>query len=159
MFTIKETNNKRFYYNDLYYDFIFNFGNIREYYFYDYRSKEDISERILYLKKSYGEETRNRICNILEKQNSSLGCGRKTLENIKSLKNKNTFAVVTGQQPGLITGPIFIIYKALSLIRLCNFLENSFNLKVVPVFWNATDDDNPGAIDNVFFTDSCLKQV
>lgn len=48
--------------------------------------------------------------------------------------------VTTGQQPGLFTGPLYSIYKALSAIALAARLERERGVPVVPVFWVAGDD-------------------
>ena len=49
-------------------------------------------------------------------------------------------AVTTGQQPGLFTGPLYTIYKALSCLALAARLEREWRTPVVPVFWVAGDD-------------------
>ena len=48
--------------------------------------------------------------------------------------------VTTGQQPGLFTGPLYTIYKALSAAALARCLEAERKVPVVPVFWVAGDD-------------------
>jgi bacillithiol biosynthesis cysteine-adding enzyme BshC len=48
--------------------------------------------------------------------------------------------VTTGQQPGLFTGPLYTIHKALSAVALARQLETRWRRPVVPVFWLAGDD-------------------
>jgi len=48
--------------------------------------------------------------------------------------------ITTGQQPGLFTGPLYTIYKALSAITLARRVERERGIPVVPVFWVAGDD-------------------
>src|SRR5690348_6712969 len=50
--------------------------------------------------------------------------------------------VTTGQQPGLFTGPLYTVYKALSANALARRLEQDLGGRtpVVPVFWVAGDD-------------------
>lgn len=48
--------------------------------------------------------------------------------------------VVTGQQPGLFTGPLYTIYKAATAVILAQKLQARFGVPHVPVFWVASDD-------------------
>lgn len=48
--------------------------------------------------------------------------------------------VVTGQQPALLTGPLYTIYKAITAIRLAARLEAAHGKPVIPVFWIGSDD-------------------
>jgi bacillithiol synthase len=56
------------------------------------------------------------------------------------LREPGAVAVTTGQQPGLFTGPLYTIYKALSTAALARILERQWQRPVVPVFWVAADD-------------------
>jgi len=48
--------------------------------------------------------------------------------------------VTTGQQPGLLTGPLFTVYKALTAVALAEALSERLGEPVIPVFWVAGDD-------------------
>jgi bacillithiol biosynthesis cysteine-adding enzyme BshC len=85
------------------------------------------------------ERKREEVCAILLRQNKAFGCGDATFENLQRLAQAGSFAVVTGQQVGLFSGPAFTIFKALTTIRLANYLAEQ-GLPVVPVFWLATED-------------------
>jgi bacillithiol synthase len=56
------------------------------------------------------------------------------------LSQPDALAVTTGQQPGLLTGPLYTVYKALSTAALARVLERRWRRPVVPVFWAAGDD-------------------
>ena len=56
------------------------------------------------------------------------------------LLEPGALVVTTGQQPGLFTGPLYTIHKALSTVALARKLEAEWQRPVVPVFWLATDD-------------------
>jgi bacillithiol biosynthesis cysteine-adding enzyme BshC len=85
------------------------------------------------------EGKRGEVCAILLRQNKAFGCGDATFENLQRLAQAGSFAVVTGQQVGLFSGPAFTIFKALTTVRLANYLAEQ-GLPVVPVFWLATED-------------------
>lgn len=87
----------------------------------------------------YGASSRAALVKILERQNERFGCGDLTRANIKRLSEPGTFAVVTGQQVGLLSGPAFTLYKALTAVRLAQALS-ARGLPSVPVFWLATED-------------------
>lgn len=50
------------------------------------------------------------------------------------------FVVTTGQQAGLLGGPLFTLYKALSAVVLADVLQERLGVAVLPVFWVASED-------------------
>ena len=62
------------------------------------------------------------------------------LASLDALETPGALAVVTGQQPGLLGGPLLHLYKALHTARLARELSRAWNRPVVPVFWNHGDD-------------------
>jgi bacillithiol synthase len=59
---------------------------------------------------------------------------------LERLRNPSTLVVTTGQQPGLLTGPLYTIHKALSTVALARLCEARWGRPVVPVFWAAGGD-------------------
>lgn len=59
---------------------------------------------------------------------------------LERLREPGTLVVTTGQQPGLFTGPLYTIHKALSAAALARVLARHWDRPVVPVFWMAGDD-------------------
>jgi len=62
------------------------------------------------------------------------------LDSARALAHARCFAIVTGQQPGFTTSPLYTLYKALSAIRLARVLSQRLETRVVPIFWNHADD-------------------
>lgn len=59
---------------------------------------------------------------------------------LERLLSGDSLCVTTGQQPGLFTGPLFTVYKALTAVALARDAESRLGRPVVPVFWVAGDD-------------------
>ena len=85
------------------------------------------------------EVDRERVCNALANMNKRWGAGEETLKNIQLLRESDCLAVVSGQQAGLFSGPLYTIYKALSAVKLAGCLRTR-GTKSVPVFWIASED-------------------
>jgi bacillithiol biosynthesis cysteine-adding enzyme BshC len=70
---------------------------------------------------------------------------RRSLERVVE---EEGFLVTTGQQPGLFTGPLYTVHKALSAIALGRWLEGVLDAPVVPVFWTASEDHDWAEVDH-----------
>ena len=98
----------------------------------------DVAERIPDVLSHYTID-RGCLCDALDEFNRDTGSGERTFDNINLLREPETVAVVTGQQAGLFTGPLYTIYKALSAVKMAECLSKT-GRKAVPVFWIATED-------------------
>ncbi|GGI14440.1 bacillithiol biosynthesis cysteine-adding enzyme BshC [Gottfriedia solisilvae] len=74
-------------------------------------------------------------------------------ENMKKLRNEDTFVVIGGQQAGLLTGPLYTIHKIISIIQLAKKYEDELNISVVPVFWIAGEDHDIDEINHIHTID------
>ncbi len=94
---------------------------------------------------------RNEIYNILSESYKN-STEKKIWENIELFRKNTTFAIVTGQQPDLLTGPLFIIYKAISAVKLAEKIKNIFpDYNFVPVFWVNSEDHDIDEINHAYF--------
>jgi bacillithiol biosynthesis cysteine-adding enzyme BshC len=102
------------------------------------RFHHELAERAPEVLAAY-QTDRQKLCDALEAMNRTWGARSETLDNIARLRETNCLAVVSGQQAGLFTGPLYTIYKALSAVKLAGCLTQR-GTQAVPVFWIATED-------------------
>ena len=140
---------------NLFLDYMYEFENVQEYYKHNFRDKENYTS----LFKSISESRKDKqidISSILKNQYSSLQkVSDKTHGNIESINNSKTIAIVTGQQLGILGGPLYTIYKIITAIRLANqFTERYDDFKFVPVFWLEGDDHDFNEVRSVNLFDN-----
>src|SRR5213076_2754095 len=82
---------------------------------------------------------RKRVPDALERINRRVGSPELTFKNIEMLRRPGSVAIVTGQQAGLFTGPLYTIHKAMTVIKLTACLREQ-GVEAVPVFWIASVD-------------------
>lgn len=87
------------------------------------------------------------VCDALMEVNTAINAGPASMKNLERLRADRSVAVVTGQQAGLFTGPLYTVYKALSAARLAVRLTES-GVEAVPVFWAATEDHDFAEVAN-----------
>ncbi|WZY01076.1 bacillithiol biosynthesis cysteine-adding enzyme BshC [Bacillus sp. FSL W7-1360] len=83
---------------------------------------------------------RQALCDELEKKHAGLPHAEPCLNHIHKLRKDESLVVVGGQQTGILTGPLYTVYKAMSLIIMARHYEQTLQRPVVPVFWVAGED-------------------
>ncbi|MGV9003785.1 bacillithiol biosynthesis cysteine-adding enzyme BshC [Flavobacterium sp.] len=109
-------------------------------------------------KESFPKENRNLLFNELNGQYQEFEISSLTSQNISLLKESNTFTITTGHQLNLFTGPLYFLYKIITVINLCrelkiNYPENNF----VPIYWMATEDHDFEEINHFQFRDNKIS--
>jgi bacillithiol synthase len=87
------------------------------------------------------------LADILREQNRVWGMSAETEAGITALET-GAYCVITGQQAGLFSGPLYTVYKALTAVALARELSTRLEKPVVPVFWIASDDHDLPEIDH-----------
>ena len=141
------------YYNQIFLDYISDYDKLDLFFNGDYR-KDDVYKNIIDRKsKTYLDNKlfdRDTIANILRDQNKFFNSSQKTFDNIELLREPNTFAVVTGQQTGILTGNYYTVLKALNTVQLSMNLNLKFpDYNFVPVFWLEGDDHDFLEVNNI----------
>ena len=139
----------------LFRDYLKDATSLREFYPTAVKFHHELPARVPEVLAQY-QNDRAALCDALRDMNASWGAGAETLNNIELLRESDSIAVVSGQQVGLFSGPLYTIYKALSAVKLAGCL-NQRNTKAVPVFWMATEDhDFPEVAKAEFIGRDCL---
>ena len=80
---------------------------------------------------------------------AALRPGNPESASLNELAQPGTVAVVTGQQVGLLSGPAYTIFKALTAVRIARQLKQE-GIRAVPVFWLATEDHDLAEVDHAW---------
>ena len=91
--------------------------------------------------KNFPIENREILVKVLINQYQNFEVSETTSNNIKILKDTKTFTITTGHQLNLFTGPLYFLYKIVSVINLTKELKIAYpEYNFVPVYWMATED-------------------
>ena len=124
----------------LFLDYLYDFNKVKKFYKNNVHDKDNylsIFKRISAQKKV----PRTQLTGILTNQYNGLPLSSNTSKNIAILSDNNTLAVVTGQQLGILGGPMYTLYKIITAIKLSNYLSQRYDdFNFVPVFWLEADD-------------------
>ncbi|GAA4715482.1 bacillithiol biosynthesis cysteine-adding enzyme BshC [Brevibacillus fulvus] len=111
--------------------------------------REAYRERLAWLRqKTYIH--RQRLAEGLYAYNQQLGNSQLALDNIMKLREDDTYVVIAGQQAGVLTGPLYTIYKAIHVVKAARKLSEELQVNVVPVFWIAGEDHDLDEINHVY---------
>ncbi len=108
---------------------------------YDFDSTPENVEKVILSRDKLNSTNRAILVDTLESQYSKLESCDLVLANIQSLKKQNSFTLTTGHQLNLFTGPLYFIYKIISVIKGAVELNEKYpEYHFVPVYWMATED-------------------
>jgi bacillithiol biosynthesis cysteine-adding enzyme BshC len=93
---------------------------------------------------------RSEVVPLLAEYNARLGAQERALANVETLREPDTFCVITGQQAGFLGGPAYTAFKIATTIRLAAHLQASLKVHVVPIFWLASEDHDFGEINHTY---------
>lgn len=132
----------------LFVDYASAYDRVAKYYNGNFKDLSDLRQVIDQVGRK--PKDRSTLVRVLSEQNREFHCSIKTLANIDLIHEDNTFAVVTGQQVGLLTGPLYTLYKIITVLKLTDRLNASLpEYRFVPIFWLEGEDHDFEEVNNV----------
>lgn len=98
-------------------------------------------------KRAFSDESRTILYHTLKDQYRGIKIHPQVQQNIDALYERKTFTVTTGHQLNIFTGPLYFIYKIVTVINACKRLKAEYpDYKFVPVYWMASEDHDVAEI-------------
>ena len=116
---------------------------------------ENFADQIQEKQNNFTTKDRELLVTAIQQQyHDKKNISEATKHNIAKLEQQNCFTITTGHQLNLFSGPVYYLYKILSVINLSEQLKNKYsNYDFVPVFWMATEDHDFEEINHFKFRD------
>lgn len=119
---------------------------IHTFFEYEY-SDESFQKRAAYLEQQMKDQTE--LTMIIRQFMEPFGLSDKINEHLKQLE-QGALVVVGGQQAGVLTGPLYSVNKAISVIALAKEQSVKLQRPVVPIFWIAGEDHDLEEINHTY---------
>lgn len=102
---------------------------------------ENFRDQIAEKTASFTQERRNILAASIQKQYEGFTLSLSAEKNISLLKESNTFTITTGHQLNIFTGPLYFIFKIVTVINICKQLKAKYpDSNFVPIYWMASED-------------------
>jgi bacillithiol biosynthesis cysteine-adding enzyme BshC len=102
---------------------------------------ENFETQIQQKKQSYPDSHRSTLVSTLQSQYKDLSQKDAVKKNLTLLSDSNTFTITTGHQLNIFTGPLYFIFKIVTVINTCKKLKKLYpDNNFVPIYWMASED-------------------
>ncbi len=89
----------------------------------------------------FSEETRTVLASSIKRQYKDLHLSPLFEQHLERLRSDKTFTVTTGHQLNIFTGPLYFIYKIVTVINTCKVLKTTYpEYNFIPMYWMASED-------------------
>lgn len=106
-----------------------------------YPDLDSFADQIAEKQQSFSPERRNTLADVLTMQYRDTPPKEAVVANIERLRNPKAFTLVTGHQLNICTGPLYFVYKIITVINACRLLKKRYpDYDFVPVYWMASED-------------------
>jgi len=129
-------------FRNLFLDYINDFESVEKFFKKNFRNNDDYLKTFAELD-DFSAPLRAKIVEIIKNQYDAYRISKQTESNIASLLNEKTFTIVVSGQTKIFGGSMDTIYKATTVIKLTNLLNEKYNdYNFIPIFWMDADNHN-----------------
>lgn len=99
--------------------------------------KDQIAEK----SKAFTAHQRHILTTVLKRQYANTTTTETVDKNLDLLSSPASFTITTGHQLNIFTGPLYFIYKIVTVINTCKELKKKYPAyNFIPVYWMASED-------------------
>lgn len=121
-------------------DYIQQTNSLRPFYS-RFPTPENFGDQIKDKSDSFSQKQRDILYHTLQQQYQGLTLSEPVKNNLTLLKKTTTFTVTTGHQLNVFTGPLYFVFKIVTVINACKKLKQAYPAyDFVPVYWMASED-------------------
>lgn len=105
----------------------------------------------------FSDNMHQQTMKLLMQQNKNYGS-----KYLSHLQEKNTVCIITGQQLGLFFSPLYTLYKAITAVKLAEFLNKKYDgYNFIPVFWLECEDHDFEEVNhfNIWDEENTLQRI
>lgn len=122
---------------------------------YEFHPDQDWAKRVEWLDQaSCIRADQAQLITALSDYQHNINAHEQAFASLERLRDPKALVVVGGQQGGLLMGPLLMIYKAISIIRMAQEAELTLGRPVVPVFWVAGEDHDYDEVNHTYLLTS-----
>ncbi|MFB5266200.1 bacillithiol biosynthesis cysteine-adding enzyme BshC [Paenibacillus enshidis] len=141
-------------------DYVEGTGRVLELYGYHFRQAEDYKTRAKRLDEMEAQRIdRQAVVRCLRIYNEQHNGHAQVMESLNRLSQPDALVIAGGQQSGLFTGQLLVIYKAATIIKAAQEAEQRLGRPVVPVFWIAGEDHDWDEVNQAYIMTSTPDPV
>jgi bacillithiol biosynthesis cysteine-adding enzyme BshC len=132
-------------------DYINRYESVGHLYGGDFRNEESRRARSEWLEDSENlRAKRSDVAAVLRLYNERHNPHPEVMSSLALFEQPGTLVITGGQQSGLFTGPLFVVYKAITTILAAREAAAQLGQPVVPLFWIAGEDHDWDEVNHTY---------
>lgn len=125
---------------------------------YDPWAEKSYHERYAYLRSERPKSLmRKELIHVIRSHYGDERLHPKLEKNLIRFADEKSCVVIGGHQACLLTGPLYTLYKAVTIIQLAAREEKRLGVPVIPIFWIAGEDHDYEEVNHIWIRDTKEK--